>query len=257
MALLPTAKFAANLLDAGGEVFNVRHPSYGAVGDGVADDGPAWNLARAAVNAAGGIVLVPQGAYLLTTAFTFAAATNVLLVLQPGVVLTGSALPAPTGTNAILDLRSGTVRYNGTGPYAIGGTILGALIVDCYRAEPRWTADLIRRLRLVCEVFGSAQLRSRTQRELRKSEERYRAFINGSTDGLVRIDLEQTWPVDLPADEQIENMGKFGILAECNDAYARMYGFSRAANLSTLTIKVFLRRSLLILGSLSSSATSS
>lgn len=112
MALLPTAKFAANLLDAGGEVFNVRHPSYGAVGDGVADDGPAWNLARAAVNAAGGIVIVPQGAYLLTTAFTFAAQDDVLLWLLPGVVLTGSALPAATGDNAILDWRNGIWDYS-------------------------------------------------------------------------------------------------------------------------------------------------
>ena len=37
MTLLPTALFAGNLLDAGGQVFNVRHPDYGAVGDAVAD----------------------------------------------------------------------------------------------------------------------------------------------------------------------------------------------------------------------------
>lgn len=112
MALLPTAVIAGNLRDAGGEAFNVRHPSYGAVGDGVADDGPAWNLARAAVNAAGGIVIVPQGAYLLTTAFTFAAQDDVLLWLLPGVVLTGSALPTPTLDNAILDWRNGIWDYS-------------------------------------------------------------------------------------------------------------------------------------------------
>ncbi len=106
MALLPKALFAGNLLDAGGQVFNVRNPAYGAVGDAVADDGVAWNLARADVNAAGGVVLVPQGAYLLTTAFTYASATNVLLWMLPGVVLTGAALPVPRGTNAILDWRS-------------------------------------------------------------------------------------------------------------------------------------------------------
>lgn len=106
MALLPKALLAGNLLDAGGQVFNVRNPAYGAVGDAVADDGVAWNLARADVDTAGGIVLVPRGAYLLTTAFTFSAATNVLLWMLPGVVLTGSALPVPAGTNAILDWRS-------------------------------------------------------------------------------------------------------------------------------------------------------
>lgn len=113
MTILSDALFAAQFLDKGGAVFNVKHPDFGAKGDGVADDGIAWNLTRAAVPTNGGVVLVPPGDYLLTTAFTFSTQTNVLLWLFPGVVLTGSALPTPTGTNAVLDWRSGIGKFSG------------------------------------------------------------------------------------------------------------------------------------------------
>lgn len=79
---------------------------WGAVGDGVADDGPAWNAARAALPSSGGIVFVPPGSYNLVTAFTFGGQTNVLVLIAAGVTLLGSALPAATGTNAILNLTS-------------------------------------------------------------------------------------------------------------------------------------------------------
>jgi len=90
-------------------VVNVRGSTYGAVGDGVADDGGAFNSARAALPVTGGTVMVPAGSYLLTTAFTFGGQDNVVLWLMPGVVLTGSALPAVTGNNFILDWRSGNI----------------------------------------------------------------------------------------------------------------------------------------------------
>lgn len=81
--------------------------SYGAIGNGVADDGPAWNTARAAVPSTGGAVYVPPGSYNLATAFTFGSQSNVQLILAAGVVLTGLALPLPAGTsNTIVDWRA-------------------------------------------------------------------------------------------------------------------------------------------------------
>jgi hypothetical protein len=95
---------------------DVRSDLYGAKGDGVTDDGPAWNNARAALPSTGGIVFVPSStaAYLLTTAFTFGGQSNVTLLISAGVTLSGAALPAASGTNTILDLRAG---------FAIGGNI--------------------------------------------------------------------------------------------------------------------------------------
>ena len=115
--------YAGQFFDRGGAVYNVMHPDFGAKGDGATDDGPAWNLAVAATPTAGGIILVPSGAYVLTTAFSFAAKTGILLLLLPGVVLTGTALPAPTGTNSIVDLRSNGVATlaNDATPSVAGG----------------------------------------------------------------------------------------------------------------------------------------
>lgn len=85
------------------KIYNVL--SYGAKGDGVIDDGGAWNTTRADIPVSGGIMWVPSGNYKLTTAFTFGGKDNIVLFLSPGAVLSGAALPSPTGNNIIIDHR--------------------------------------------------------------------------------------------------------------------------------------------------------
>ena len=62
---------------------------------------------------------------------------------------------------------------------------------------------------------------------LRRSEERYRSFIEQSAEGIWRFELEEPVRTHLLEDEQIEHFYRYGYLAECNDAMAKMYGFSR------------------------------
>ncbi len=69
------------------------------------------------------------------------------------------------------------------------------------------------------------------QAALRQSEERYRAFIEQTAEGVWRFELEQPVPITLPEDEQIERFYTHAYLAECNDALAQMYGYSRAGEL--------------------------
>jgi PAS domain S-box-containing protein len=66
------------------------------------------------------------------------------------------------------------------------------------------------------------------KRSARESEERYRSFIEHSTEGIWRFELEEPVPINLAPNEQIERFYRHCYLAECNDVMARMYGYARA-----------------------------
>src|SRR5688572_25976989 len=69
------------------------------------------------------------------------------------------------------------------------------------------------------------------QRELRQANERYRAFVANSSEGIWRFELEQPIPAGCPVDEFIDRAYQYGYLGECNDAMARMYGFKKAEDI--------------------------
>lgn len=66
---------------------------------------------------------------------------------------------------------------------------------------------------------------------LRTSEERYRSFIAQSSEGIWRFELDDPIPIEWPIERQIEAMYRCAFMAECNDAMARMYGYSEAGAL--------------------------
>jgi PAS domain S-box-containing protein len=74
---------------------------------------------------------------------------------------------------------------------------------------------------VISDVTGRLQ----AERSLRQSQERYRALIEQSSEGIWRCELEQPVPTDLPEDEQVDFFFRHAVLAECNRTMARMYGF--------------------------------
>lgn len=63
---------------------------------------------------------------------------------------------------------------------------------------------------------------------LRQSQQRYQAFIAQSTEGVWRFEFSE--PIDLSMDieTQVDLVIHGGVLEECNDEMAKMYGYSRA-----------------------------
>ncbi|SDM40766.1 PAS domain S-box-containing protein [Catalinimonas alkaloidigena] len=76
------------------------------------------------------------------------------------------------------------------------------------------------------------------------NEERYRAFVQQSSEGIWRFEFRsgEGVPTHWPVEQQIDYFYQHGYLAECNDAMAQMYGFSKAEEITGLGLSDLLIR---------------
>ncbi|MFL5495294.1 MAG: PAS domain S-box protein [Gemmatimonadales bacterium] len=71
----------------------------------------------------------------------------------------------------------------------------------------------------------------RAERALRESREQYRFFLQQTTEGVWRAEVNPPLPVDTPEQMQIEHCANHAYLVEVNDAMVRMYGCGDASEL--------------------------
>jgi hypothetical protein len=64
-------------------------------------------------------------------------------------------------------------------------------------------------------------------------------FIEVTTEATWRFHHEKPLDITLPEDEQVEHLYLYSALAECNDAFARMYGFRTASDVIGTRLVVF------------------
>lgn len=79
---------------------------------------------------------------------------------------------------------------------------------------------------LLINVFVDITEQELFEIKIRKAEEKYRSFIELSTDAIYCFEGKEPISVDLPVEEQIELFFQNGFLSECNLSFAKFYGFS-------------------------------
>ncbi len=84
--------------------------------------------------------------------------------------------------------------------------------------------------RQVAVLFQDVTADALRERRLRDSEERYRAFVANSTEGIWRMEFQPPVDTTLPEDEQVQALLRTGRFAECNEVFARMYGLDSPAD---------------------------
>ncbi|MEP7164059.1 MAG: PAS domain S-box protein [Ferruginibacter sp.] len=86
-------------------------------------------------------------------------------------------------------------------------------------------------LGIVIRMIGAARditEQKQIARNIEESEQRYKMFVQQSTEGIWRIELDEAKPVSTPVEEMIAYCMTNAYLAECNDAFAKMYGYESA-----------------------------
>jgi len=82
----------------------------------------------------------------------------------------------------------------------------------------------------VCGISSDITARIRIERSLSESQERYKAFIKNSTEGIVRYEADPPISLNLSLDEKVQ-LAMNARIAECNDEFAAIHGFSSASEL--------------------------
>jgi PAS domain S-box-containing protein len=79
-----------------------------------------------------------------------------------------------------------------------------------------------------------------TAMALVQTEARYRHYMEQSSEGIWRIEVDAPVDISLPMDEQISQMYKYAFLAECNSAMAKMYGYAEPNDITGKRLYDFL-----------------
>lgn len=125
-------------------------------------------------------------------------------------------------------------------PLAIRGETIGAVAVQSYSNPNLYSEADINILMSISEQIAIAIEKKQAEDAIRKSEERYRAFIEHSTEGIYRIEFDNPIPRDASTDEQIRLFYQNAYMAECNQVMVEMYGYHKMEDVLGMRISQML-----------------
>jgi len=73
-------------------------------------------------------------------------------------------------------------------------------------------------------------------------EDFYRIFMQGNNDGFWYAAMHEPMPIHLAEDDQVEHLFKHALIADCNVAFAKMYGFFTIEELFNTPLLLFMTR---------------
>ena len=94
-----------------------------------------------------------------------------------------------------------------------------------------WSNQQIEWVRALAGVLGVAIAGHRERERAVDGETRYRSFVEQSSEAIWRIEMDEAIDLSLEPERVLEECWQYGFLAECNDSFARMYGFERASDM--------------------------
>lgn len=125
-------------------------------------------------------------------------------------------------------------------PLIVEGKTIGAMVVQHYSDASTFGEREKHILEFVSTQVAKAIERKRAEEALKRSEDRYRAFVEQSTEGIWRFNSDAPVSTSLSEKEQINLFFKHFHLAECNDAMAQMYGYSKASEIIGIKLEEML-----------------
>jgi PAS domain S-box-containing protein len=123
-------------------------------------------------------------------------------------------------------------------PLKKGNITYGILVVQSYTEGIRYTEEDKEILSFVSEQIALAIDKKYSEDAIKISEAKYRNFIEGSLEGVYFLQYDEPIDTKLDKNKQIRLLYETGYINECNDLFARMYGYSRKEDMIGHRIKV-------------------
>lgn len=122
-------------------------------------------------------------------------------------------------------------------PLKKGNKTYGVLVVQSYTEGIRYTDEDKYILSFVSEQIALAIDKKYSEDALKISEAKYRNFIESSLEGIYFLQYDNPVDISLNEDDQIKLLHETAYVSECNDLFARMYGYKSKEDMMNIRLK--------------------